>query len=138
MDEESPLIEHHKKSHPEAEWKMNLELVKYVVKPLQRQVLEGQLIANVPEGTELKNRKEEWKHTPTAIGLLQADRKKHQWRSDNHRRPLHQGVGKHTGKCDLELGRGRVGGDDESDRGGDGHLEHGEGLGGEEAWHSIR
>ena len=56
-DEESPLVEHHLEKHPGTTIRMKLELVKAQLKPLQRQVLEGQLVANATEGVELMNRK---------------------------------------------------------------------------------
>ena len=59
-DTESPLVEHHQEMHPGVPIRMKLELIKSQLKPLQRQVLEGQLVANPKEGMQLMNRKGEW------------------------------------------------------------------------------
>ena len=53
-------MEHHQENLPEKQLKVKLEQVRSVVKPLQRQVLEGQSMVNVPSGTELMNKKGEW------------------------------------------------------------------------------
>merc|ERR1712081_4092 len=49
-DTESPLVEHHQEMHPDVPIKMKLRLVKSQLKPLQRHVLQGQLVANPKEG----------------------------------------------------------------------------------------
>ena len=59
-DTESPLVEHHQEMHQDAPIKMKPELVRSQLKPLQRQVLEGQLVANATEDIQLMNRKGEW------------------------------------------------------------------------------
>ena len=46
--------------HPGVPIRMKPELVKSQLKPLQRQVLEGQLVANPKEGMQLMDRKGEW------------------------------------------------------------------------------
>ena len=62
MDSENPTVDHHQTEHIKEEDKprLKLELVWRVVKPLERQVLEGYLIGNQNEDVLLMNRKGDW------------------------------------------------------------------------------
>ena len=56
----SPMVEHQQEEHEGVPSSFKLELVKSTPKPLERQVLEGQLIRNPKPEVKLMNRKGEW------------------------------------------------------------------------------